>query len=213
MTQNVLQNDRRKFFFDVNIFDEKQEPEEPPPPMFSEAEIEAARLKALAEGKSDGIRESAESRAEKNAAVLEKISRDFASLFAAEAAREKRYEREAVELCYAVFRKLYPLYEKTAGLSELKKAVENVLRLQEGKSMILVHVAPAAAEEISKHLASLNSAGIAGFEVRADESVADGACRLAWADGGAVRDSAQIAQRIEETLKDLLAGNGVKAHD
>ncbi len=116
-------------------------------------------------------------------------------------------------LCLATFKKLFPLYEKTAGFAEMKQVIEDILRRQEGQKQIVIHVIPAAVTGVNEHLAPLKASGLADFYVQGDEALPEGACRLVWADGGAVRDAEKLAVEIEAALKDLLAGNGVKAHD
>ena len=212
MTKHAVQGND-KFFFDLNIFDEKEEPTEPPPPMFTEAEIELARQKAYAEGHAQASKESQESRDQYIAKSLEKLSQDTSVLFAAESAREKTYEYEAVRLCLAVFQRAFPLYQEKFGHEDLKRTLEAILARQEGQKQIVVHVTPDTVEGINQHLAKLKSAGLdLNYSVQGDEALSPGASRLSWSDGG-VRNPDSLAQEIEATLKELLAGAVPKVHD
>lgn len=202
---------KEKFYFNVNIFDEQEEPTEPPPPMFSEGELGSARQQAFAQGKQEGVKEMEESLAKHTAKILEKISQDIQILFAAETEREKRYEREAVTLSLAIFHRLFPVYQEKFGFEELKGELETVLRKQEGQKQIIVHVAPAAVDGLKAHIA--NAKSNVNFIFEGDETMAIGACRLNWTDGGAVRDSEAMAAQIETAIKDLLAVKDVKGHD
>src|SRR5262249_35772845 len=150
---------KQKFFFNVNIFDEPEEPTEPPPPTFSEDELAAAIKKNFTEGKKEGQKESESSREQHIAKVLEKIATDTRVLFAAEQAREKAYESEAIKLCLATFQKLFPLYNEKTGFEELKQALEQIIRKQEGQKQIVIQVTPDAVEGITQHLTALKNKG------------------------------------------------------
>jgi flagellar assembly protein FliH len=214
MTGRNLQNNKEKFYFNVNIFDEKEEPSEPPPPMFSEAELEAARQKSFAEGKQQGLKESAASREQQIAKVLDKLAQDTSVLFAAEATREKTYEYEAVRLCLAVFQKAFPLYQEKFGFDGLKRELETILKRQEGQKLITIFVTPDVADGVNEHLTKLKNAGLdLHFTVQGDETLTPGASRLSWSDGGAVHNPETLANEIEAVLKDLLAGTAPKVHD
>jgi flagellar assembly protein FliH len=213
MTKHAVQGND-KFFFDLNIFDEKEEPTEPPPPMFSESDLELARQKAFAEGRQAALKESQESRDQYIAKSLEKLSQDTSVLFAAESAREKTYEYEAVRLCLAIFQKAFPLYQEKFGHEDLKRTLESILARQEGQKQITIHVTLDMVDDINRHLAKLKSGGLdLNFLVQGDETLAPGASRLSWTDGGAVRNPDSLANDIEAALKDLLAGPLAKVHD
>jgi flagellar assembly protein FliH len=218
MTKNAPRNKenpgKEKFYFDVNIFDEKEEPLEPPPPMFSEAELAAARKKSFDEGRQQGLKESGESRDQEVAKAIEVIAKNMAILFAAENQREKTYEVEAVRLCLSVFQKAFPLYQEKFGLEELQRHLESILKRQEGQKQILIYVTPALADGITASLAKIKEkTPDLNFSVQGDETLKPGACRLSWADGGAVRNPETLAAEIEGALKELLAGAGTKVHD
>lgn len=204
----------KKFFFDKNIFDPKEEPVEPPPPTFSEAELESARKQAFSDGRREGVKETENSIARQAARTLEKISAEAAILFAAESLREKNYEAESVRLCLAIFEKAFPLYKDKFGIDELRRAIENVVRQYEGQKQISIHVAPQMITGIQEHLDKLKSAGLdLRFTVHPDESLKNDAARLVWSDGGAVRNPEKMAADIVNALKDLLAGSPPTGHD
>ncbi len=206
--------DKPKFFFDLNIFDEKEEPDEPPPPMFTEAELEAARKKAFAEGHVQGTKEQQDAREQFIVRVLEKISQDTSVLFAAESTREKTYEYESVRLCLATFQKAFPLYIEKFGTEDLKRTLESILQRQEGQKQIVIHVTPDTVDGIQQHVAKLKASGLdLHFSVQGDEALPAGGSRLSWSDGGAVRNPQALAQEIEQALKELLAGAVPKVHD
>ena len=213
MSKSAAPDKKEKFFFNVNIFDEP-DLSVPPPPSFSEAELASAADQSFQEGRRAALKESEESRAQFIAKLLEKIARDSAQLFAAEAAREKAYEQESVKLCLATLQKIFPLYAQKIGFEELKGTIEQILRKQEGQKHIIIQVAPDAVDGIREHLATLKNKGLdTQISIQPDDLMTPGACRLSWSDGGAVRNPEETARQIEAALRDLLAGSATKGHD
>lgn len=210
-----------KFLFDIHLFEaEGSTPEEsapeidPPPVVFSEAELEAAKAQAFAEGRRQAELEAAESRARHLAAVMEALARDTSALFAQEHLRENLYEREAVDLTLRIFEKLFPAYSRSYGFDELKAFILTVLEQHNGRKKIEIFVEPDLVEGVETFMHSLAArySGL-GFTVAADAGLTEGACKIRWEDGGAVRDSQAIAGEIHNLLREALAGNGTKGHD
>lgn len=213
-----------KFLFNQNIFDEPDIEEEedvelPPPPTFSEEELETVRKttydKAYEAGKQDGIKAERTSRDEIVAQTLQKISHDTGLLFSAEDERERIFEAEALRMTLAIFEKLFPLYKHEHGFDELKTAVENVLKKQEGQSQIVIEVHPDNVEGIKNHIHSLGQYGHDPhrYEIKGTENLDESAFRLRWKDGGAIRDVKTITDEIEAIIKDTLAGTLTNSHD
>jgi flagellar assembly protein FliH len=206
----------QKYYFTANIFDEDhvEEPEIPPPPVFSEAELEAARLKSLQEGKQAGLKEAEHSQLKQVGSVMDRIARDMAVLFEAEAAREALFRAESVRLCLSIFEKLFPVFQAKYGFDEMKAALDSVLQKQEAQSQIVISVSPEIAEETQKHLTDLQARGLRGtHSVRADDSLPLGACKLAWENGGAFKSMETLAEEIKLIMEQALAGNGPTGHD
>ena len=220
MKNNALNNKMgEKYFFTANIFDEEQVeeiPEEviPPPPVFSEAELDAVRRAALGEGKNQGMRETEQSRDRYIAETLERIAADTAVLFAAEHEREKLYEQDVLKLCLQVFAKLFPLYNQAHGFDELKHALTTILKKQEAQQKILVAVAPEFAEKVAVHLETLKTREDGpDLLVKGDPSIPPGGCKLSWHEGGAMRNPEILAEDIKSVIEQALAGSLPKGHD
>src|SRR5262249_32180574 len=130
MTDKATHEKNKKYFFNNNIFDEDHV-EEPPAPVFSEQELEAAKLKSIVEGKQQGLQEAESSQLKHTAQILDKIQKQLAELSAAESLREKIFEQESMQLCLSIFEKLFPLYNELAGFEELKHALTEILKKQE----------------------------------------------------------------------------------
>ncbi len=209
----AIQGKRKKYLFTENIFDEKHV-EEPLPPAFSEKEMETAKLKAIAEGKNQGLKEAENSQIKLTAQILDKIQKQLTQLAAAEALREQMFEREILQLCLAVFERLFPVYNEHAGFVELKTAISDIMKQQEGQSHVVISVTPDIVGAIETHMNGLKDSGLdLKFSVKGDETLAPGACRLAWSDGGALRDPQRLADEIRASIEQVLAKNTPKGHD
>lgn len=212
---------RKKFLFDMNIFDEPAEeeipaePPPPPPPTFSEAQLEAARADGFEKGRQQGLQESAQSREERLAGLMARIAEDARQLFEAEAAREKLYETEALKLARAIFERLFPLYHSQCGFAELKAVLGDILQRQEGQAEILIEVSAEQKEGVEEHVARIAPAasGKTMFRVEASESLQEGQCRLSWTHGGALYNAHAMAEEIRGILEEALANAPANGHD
>lgn len=216
-------NKTEKFLFNQHIFDEpdieEDEFEEPPPPTFSEEELETVRSKteseAYSRGKADGLAESKASRDQMVAQIMQNIAQDTSILFANEETRDQIFEREAVSLSLTIFEKLFPNEKEIHGFEELKNNISKILKRQENQSEIIIEVHPDAVEGVQKHIHDLNLHNHTQqrFEVNANESLNDQTCKMFWKDGGAIRDIDAIAQEIQGILNQTLAGTPSSSHD
>lgn len=202
----------QKFMFDLHCFDDGyvEEPEfvEPPPPTFSEAELAAAKEESYARGKKDGLEEARISREKLIADLMQKISREFATLFAAESARAAQYEAEAVYLARAVFARLFPALNEQHGLGEVESVIIKTLEHCRNLPEIAIEVSPDYVEPVQERIAAAAAALSASGLCRVAENPAlkAGDCRMIWQDGGAARNAeaiaAEIARIFEQTLAD-----------
>ena len=209
----LLTRPARKFMFDVNDFDEKDAPEvpdeppPPPPPTFSEAELERARCDSLAKGREEAAAEAEASRERRVADLLQTISREFSTLFAAEDLRNAQYEAESVRLTLATLQRLFPAMNQKYGLSEIQRVIQEVLESQREQATIKIEVEPDYVETIRDHVKRvLKQANISGnCEVTGNQALGPGDCRMSWENGGALRESTAVAEDIERHMQVILA--------
>lgn len=209
----LLKQPARKFLFDVNDFDDKDpveelaEPPPPPPPTFSEAELERARRDSLAQGRKEATEESEASRARHVADLLQTISREFSTLFAAEDLRNAQYEAESVRLTLAILQRLFPAMNQKYGLSEIQRVITEILESQREMAVIKLEVQPDYVETIQDHVKRvLKQANISGnCVVTGNQALGPGDCRMTWENGGALRESSAVAEDIERHMQVILA--------
>lgn len=211
-----------KFLFNVHVFDAEDapEPEEiaedvpPPPPVFSEAELAAARRKSFNEGKAEAEAAFQESHEKKIAATLDVLVSEISSLFSAEAARERRFEREVVELADALFSHVYPLYKEMHGFDALLRAITDIVTAQQGQARIRIQVHGSVLDGVQTHLAQMKTQQPdLNFTVEANDALDETACKLDWDHGGAYASPEDLALKIKALLQETLAKNAPNRHD
>lgn len=204
----------RKFMFDVHNFDEREEDDAdfeeeappPPPPSFSQEELEAARIAAYEQGKSDGLAEALNSFEMQVTDTLAIIRDNFSILFDAEDRRNRIFEKEAVELCQAVFAKAFPVMNEQFGMDGVKQAVSHILETVREQPEVVIDVPPAYVERVQAHIDGLlHLADGPRCTIRANAALQDGECRMAWTNGSAIRNPAALAEQIQERIEHLLA--------
>jgi flagellar biosynthesis/type III secretory pathway protein FliH len=174
--------------------------------MFSEDELEAAKMIAHEKGRNQGIMEERQKREQFTADILNRISDNFASLFAAETYREKQYEEESLKLALEILDMIAPSLNNRLGEESLKSALHKILKQQSEQSEIVIEVHPESASDIDKLMTKLwpDQDSAPRYKILADNSLEKGACRLAWEDGGMIRNPSKTANDIKKAIETLL---------
>ena len=158
-------------------------------------------------GVAAGLAQANAESARRNAIALEQI----ASAMAVVASRfndvETRMESEAVEVAIAVARKLCAALMSSEPLSEAMALVAECMRHLVSTPHLVVRVNDALYEDTKRSVEAI--AHRYGFEARlvilAEPDVASGDCKIEWADGGVVLDSATTEAKISELVDRYMA--------
>jgi flagellar assembly protein FliH len=206
--------EEKRYFFDLNNFDQPEEPEPdpdlpPPPPMFSLEELGQARDEAFAAGRESGLEEARVSREQYVAEQIARINGDLKGLFLAEQMRENLFEKEVLALCSALFRKAFPAMNAIQGIEEVKAVLLAVLSHQE-RSQIVIEVPENDVEAIQSMTASLTNVEPESLVIKVGADLGAGSCRLFWQDGGAVRNHEALASALADQIEALLASAAKK---
>jgi flagellar assembly protein FliH len=208
-------NNTNKFLFDLNNFDapdvveeiiEEEIEVEPPPPMFSEDDLEATKAVAHATGRNEGMQEESAKREQQIADALSNVSKSFSTLFAAEIYREKQYEEESLKLALEVIDRLAPSLQTRLGAEALKTALSDVLKTQNEQAEIKIEVHPELSNDIDKLIENIwpDKESAPRYKILADSTLDVGACALSWKDGGMVRTPEKTAEDIKSAIEALL---------
>jgi flagellar assembly protein FliH len=177
----------------------------------------------LAESETRGYRNGfsageAEARAEtarRLAAAFEQASETLKAMAGTLADVEARIEAEAVDVALAAARKLAPALIAREPFVEIAALVSDCLRQIVSAPHLAVRVNEnlyAAAREQLDQLA--RQAGFDGRIVLLSEPhIAEGDCRIEWADGGLVRDRAAIEAAIAEAVARFVSARQDTAQD
>lgn len=200
-----------KFTFDLDLG--KREEKRPPP--LGEAAIAAlvadARASAYAEGLAAGEETVTANAAKQLAAAAEALGDRAAALAAAVDDVRRTTLSEAVDLAAAVARKLAANLVAQQPATEVEALLAECLSSLNGVPHLVIRCHPDLADGVrSMAEARVHASGFTGrLVVMGEPDIALGDCRLEWADGGLVRDSAALAAEIDTRIAKFLAARGI----
>lgn len=198
-----------KFTFDADFGPNRRKDD----PKISVAAHEAALAEAEARGYRNGVNAAeAQARTEaerRNAAALEYIAQTLQRFLGDLSALERRITIDAVEVAIAVARKLAPTLVAREPLAEIERLATTCLSELRHAPHVAVRVNGSLHPQVQELLGKIAAAQ--GFEGRlivlGDDAIAPGDCRLEWADGGVVRNSAAAASLIDEAVGRFVAAS------
>jgi len=202
---------RPRFLFDADF----TAPTEEPP--IAAAVHRAALAEAEARGYQRGV-SAAEARerteAERRcAAAFERIGEALKAIAVSLDALERQLEAEAVEVAFAVARKLAAELVAREPFAEIAALASGCLGELRGAPHVAVRIHDSMHDIARERLDEIARAQ--GFEGRlvvlGEADIAPGDCRVEWADGGAVRDRAAIEAAICDTIARYVAARRASA--
>jgi flagellar assembly protein FliH len=170
------------------------EPEPAPqdPAIFTQEDLDRVRAEALSFGRRQGAAEAAGSADQRMARALEQIAEGLRSVLDAREQADAEQAKEVTAVALAIIRKLFPETSRRHGLIEVAGVIEEIMGRIIDKPKLSVRVSESLRSELAEKLNAIAEAqGFAGqISVVGDSTMTEGDCRLAWAGGGATRDSA-----------------------
>lgn len=199
-------NARAKFLFDADFG-----PAKATPPKITPEEHQAAIAAAEQRGHQRGLA-AAEAQARtdaerRTALAYERIAGQLAELAGQMQAIESRLEAEAVDVAVAVARKLASELVAREPLAEIAALATECFKTFIAAPHVAVRVNSGLYEAARERLEAI--ARDRGFEGRlvvlGEPEIALGDCRIEWADGGVVRDGADVAAAIDDLVRRYVA--------
>ncbi len=194
-----------KFLFDTSfetedLGDAAVKPvRKPPPPKFSEEDLERARAEGHSSGKEIGAQEAMQSIEQQISQTVSAISEQLGGLSQAQTESNERQGRETLEVALTVVRKIFPHLAGRHGLAEIESVVRDCLERLRDEPRIVIRVADDMLDPVEARIGEL--AARAGFEGKivylAQDGFNPGDVRIEWADGGAERDSESLWREID----------------
>jgi flagellar assembly protein FliH len=188
--------------------EEGQMAEAPPPPTFSEFEMDEAKRIAWDEGHTAGVAEAAEVTERRQAEALAALAAGFAGVLLAQKENMDGLRREAVQLALAIVKKLHPEMVRRHGVEEIGGAIHECLMQLDEPVRLTVRVHPDLLDNVRAEATRV--AEEAEFEGKmqfvADAKLAPGDSRVEWGNGGADRDQALLWAEIETIVARAMSG-------
>ena len=210
--RTVEVEDKRElpFLFDTSFDAERvsqpdpnDEPEAPPEPTYSAAELEDARQAGYQAGHKAALLEAASNIEREILQLLEQIREQFSTVAEVQTQANRQMLQDGAEVAVGVMRKLMPATVAQHGTTEVDAFITDCLQHLIGHPRITVWVSPLHVADIEKRLdALLAECGFEGrFLVEEDDTLGQADCRLEWPGGSAERSVAQVWHEIGELLR------------
>ena len=187
-----------KYLFDQDFAPEAKSAEKPMSPTELAIKLGEAESKGFADGFAAAEKEGTAVAARRMAIAFEQIGDSLDRLARGLATVEGRLETEAVELAAAIARKLAPELVSRQPLVEIAALATECLKHLAAAPHVVVRVNDSLHEVARARLDEIARAR--GFEGRlvvvAEPEIALGDCKIEWADGGVVRDTARTETAI-----------------
>lgn len=175
------------------------------------AEHEAALAQAREQGRTAGIAEgrtlAEDEQAKRLSSALERLSGGLAGLGERAAADRAAIEQAAVRLAHHAAAKLAEELIAREPEAELTALLSTCLAEIRAVPHLAIRVAEDQVEDMRRHAGE--AARLAGFAgkviVIGEPQISAGDGRIEWADGGVVRDVAEIKQAIDAAVEGYLA--------
>lgn len=207
--------DPRKFFFDLNNFDQsaaererqkQKEEEPPPPPTFSEEELEAAKKQAYDEGYKVGRQDEKETREQEASQNLQQISQSLSGLFSSENERTEMFMLGAINLTCHSLDRAFPQIVQQVASKEIKSFLEVELDKLRQMPGLKIYVHPDISDLVKGHFETIRErfAHQGSWTFLDDKTLAVAECRVEWDGGGVEYSLSSLVEGIVKVFKDVL---------
>lgn len=200
----------RKFSFD-QVFDSVDRParrapekEAPPPePVFSQADLAAARDRGFSEGREAGAADALASVENAAATALAQIGEALASLAPVVSDAVQRCRRDAVGIARTVTRKMVEQSASDSAMTAVEAVISKVLPRIIDEPRVVVRVSDDLLDPLQQRLSAVSkTCGFPGSLILlAERDLRRPDCRIEWSDGGAEYDSGKLWSEIDDIIE------------
>jgi len=199
-----------KFLFDMDFSAPDKTRERPATPSEIAQKIASAEARAYRDGYDTAQREAKAESDRRTALALEEIAIGIQGIATRFSGIETRMETEAVDVAVAVARKLCSELISGEPLVEISRLVSDCFSHLVSTPHLVVRINDSLYEAAHEQIERLaKQSGFAGrLVILAEPEIANGDCRIEWADGGVVLERAAIEAKINEFVGRYMASRG-----
>ena len=184
------------------------EEELPPPPSFSEEELEDVRRQALLTGQAQGREEATQELAQASADSLKVISQQLDQLSQELGDNLQRIENDTLLAAVTIVRKLFPALAKREAMREIETVLKDCLQRLHREPRIVVRLSEEMLDSLTSQIDEITRE--TSFEGRlvllSEAEFRPSDVKVEWADGGAERNTEQLWSEIESRLQHSVEG-------
>jgi flagellar assembly protein FliH len=199
-----------KFLFDMDFSAPDKTRERPATPSEIAQKIASAEARAYRDGYDTAQREAKAESDRRTVLALEEIAIGIQGIATRFSGIETRMETEAVDVAVAVARKLCSELISGEPLVEISRLVSECFSHLVSTPHLVVRINDSLYEAAHERIERLaKQSGFAGrLVILAEPEIANGDCRIEWADGGVVLERAAIEAKINELVGRYMASRG-----
>jgi flagellar assembly protein FliH len=181
--------------------------EEPPPPVFSEAELAATRAAGYAEGEAAGRQAAGAAAEARIAELMQHIAALVPGLAKDRDQAVSAVSHEAARLAHAMVRRMLPELARRYRVEEIEAVVVDSLNKALDQPRMIIRVPAEVAGYLGDRLETVaRQQGFAGrVLVLSDQTLGASDVRVEWGDGGAERCVQRAWGELESTVQRVVA--------
>lgn len=179
----------------------------PPPPTFSEAEMQAARTEAEQRGFSAGQQAAQEQQQAHILALITRLTAAIEGLVQNASTLHTAQQTDISDIALTIARKLLPDFMAEQALGHISALLSQVCREMTQEPRLVVRVPDGLLDPLQQQIASITQASAYAGKVvlLADAALPPTDCKIEWADGGIEFSSASLWQKIDEAVRQAKA--------
>lgn len=205
----------KKYLFDLYHFDQPATPAPPPeaaPPVYTQADLQAAQDEAFRRGKQEGFRESEEGISREIATFLGILNTQLDDLLRAEGARNDNFAKDVITALQSLYAQTCPALIKAESWPLTLTMVQEVIGSLPKQQAMTITIPELYRETLTQYLETMYSDSATRFQVEVEPLLPLGDCRIAWTNGGAIQSLATLQAQILDKMQHLLADMDATAH-
>jgi len=194
----------RKFMFDRSFDDASiiHRAQERKPVMMKPEQVDALKQESHDEGFAAGKIAGRDEQTAQLAAVLLNVENNIAVLIDSLASLSREQNAQTRQLVLSIAKKILPDFTARNGLQEIEALLGDTIREMAREPRLVVRVHETQFDAVNERVQAIATqrAYSGKVIVLADAEIANGDCRVEWADGGVERNTQSTWNAVEQTV-------------